>query len=160
MPKKLVIELDGGQHSTQKAYDEQRDQFLRERGYQVLRFWNSKVFENCYGVLESILAALQDDATKVSEIPPPSPPTHHSPLEVESERQGPQPAGDPVGRRQSKDASPKLSRSPVSTPPQGGSDWTVERAKAYLDKLPPDVADLFPDRLVDSELGEIPEGGR
>ena len=25
--------------------------------------------------------------------------------------------------------------------------------------LPPDVADLFPDRLVDSELGEIPEGG-
>ena len=24
--------------------------------------------------------------------------------------------------------------------------------------LPPDVADLFPDRLVDSELGEIPEG--
>ena len=157
MPKKLVIELDGGQHSTQKAYDEHRDKFLRERGYQVLRFWNSKVFENCYWVLESILAALQDDATKVSESPP-SPSTHHSPLEVESERQGPQPAGEPVGRRQSKDASPKLSRSPVSTPPQGGSDWTVERAKAYLDKIPPDIADLFPDRLVDSELGEIPEG--
>ena len=26
--------------------------------------------------------------------------------------------------------------------------------------LPKDVADLFPDRLVDSELGEIPEGWR
>ena len=166
MPKKLVIELDGGQHSTQKAYDEQRDKFLRERGYRVLRFWNSKVFENCYGVLESILAALQDDATKVSENPPsPSshhssqtPQTYHSPLEGESERQGPQPAADPVGGRQSKGASPKLSRSPVSNPSRGESDWTVKRAKAYLDKLPPDVANLFPDRLVDSELGEIPEG--
>ena len=24
--------------------------------------------------------------------------------------------------------------------------------------LPPDIADMFPDRLVESELGEIPEG--
>ena len=157
MPKKLVIELDGGQHSTQKAYDEQRDQFLKERGYRVLRFWNSVVFENCYGVLESILAALQDDATKVSESPP-SPSPNHSSLEGESERQGPQPAGEPVGGRQSKGTNPKLSRNPVSTPLPGGSDWTVERAKAYLERMPPDVVDLFPDQLVDSELGEIPEG--
>ena len=157
MPKKLVIELDGGQHSTQKAYDEHRDQFLTERGYRVLRFWNSMVFENCYGVLESILVALQDDATKVSESPP-SPSPNHSPLEGESERQGPQPAGEPVGGRQSKGASPKLSRSPVSTPPPGGNDWTVERAKAYLERMPPEIADLFPDRFVPSELGEIPKG--
>ena len=45
-----------------------------------------------------------------------------------------------------------------ATPPQGGSDWTVERARAYLDSMIPEVADLFPDRLVDSELGPIPEG--
>ena len=44
------------------------------------------------------------------------------------------------------------------TPPQGGSDWTVERARAYLDGMDPGIAALFPDRFVDSELGEVPEG--
>ena len=38
------------------------------------------------------------------------------------------------------------------------SEWTVERARAYLDAMDPQIADLFPDRLVDSELGEIPKG--
>ena len=38
------------------------------------------------------------------------------------------------------------------------AEWTVERARAYLDAMDPQIADLFPDRLVDSELGEIPEG--
>ena len=141
MTKKLVVELDGGQHSTQKAYDEHRDQILRDRGFRVMRFWNSMVFENYYGVLESILAALQEDPLEGSECAPP----HHSPLAGESGRQGPQPAGEPAGGRQ-------------RTPPPGGSDWTVERAKAYLDQMPPEIAALFPDRLVDSELGEIPEG--
>ena len=37
-------------------------------------------------------------------------------------------------------------------------EWTVERARAYLAAMDPQIADLFPDRLVDSELGEIPEG--
>ncbi len=38
------------------------------------------------------------------------------------------------------------------------SEWTVERVRAYLDALDPQIVDLFPDRLVDSELGKIPEG--
>ena len=41
---------------------------------------------------------------------------------------------------------------------QGGTDWSVERAHAYLDRMDPDIAGLFPDRFVDSELGPIPEG--
>ena len=36
--------------------------------------------------------------------------------------------------------------------------WTVERARAYLDAMDLRIVDLFPDRLVDSELGNIPEG--
>ena len=44
------------------------------------------------------------------------------------------------------------------TPPQGGSDWTVERARAYLDSMDPEIAAMFPNRFVDSELGKIPEG--
>ena len=40
----------------------------------------------------------------------------------------------------------------------GGRDWSVERARAYLDQMDPKIAALFPDRFVDSELGEIPAG--
>ncbi len=95
---------------------------------------------------------------------------NHSPLEGESARQGRSPQarrwGDEKG---SKAASlsgrghpPPHQPSPVgsasATPPQGGSDWTVERARAYLDNMDEEIAALFPDRLVDSELGPIPEG--
>ena len=41
---------------------------------------------------------------------------------------------------------------------QGGRDWTVERARAYLDEMDPSIAALFPDHFVDSELGEVPAG--
>ena len=34
----------------------------------------------------------------------------------------------------------------------------MERARAFLDSMDKDIVELFPDRLVDSELGEIPEG--
>ena len=37
-------------------------------------------------------------------------------------------------------------------------EWTVERARAYLDAMDPQIASLFPDRLVGSELGQIPDG--
>ncbi len=43
-------------------------------------------------------------------------------------------------------------------PSQGGSDWSVERARAYLDSMDPDIVARFPDSLVDSELGPIPVG--
>ena len=46
----------------------------------------------------------------------------------------------------------------AATPPQGGSDWSVERARAYLDGMDPGVAALFPDRFEDSELGAVPAG--
>ena len=40
----------------------------------------------------------------------------------------------------------------------GGNEWTPERARAYLDNMDEEVAALFPDSFIDSELGEIPEG--
>jgi very-short-patch-repair endonuclease len=52
--KRLVIELDGGQHSTNKAKDQKRDAFLVDKGFTVLRFWNNDVFENLDAVLEMI----------------------------------------------------------------------------------------------------------
>jgi len=55
---KLIIELDGGQHSQQQAHDHRRDVYLHEQGYRVLRFWNNEVFENLDGVIETILQSL------------------------------------------------------------------------------------------------------
>ncbi len=118
LSRKLIIELDGGHHAKENDYDEERDRFLQNEGYRVMRFWNNEILESCMGVLEKVFDAL--------EFPPPPP--------------------------------------EAATPPQGGSDgevssgWTIERARAYLDKMDPSIAALFPDRFVDSELGEIPEG--
>ena len=122
LSQKLLIEVDGGYHVQRKDYDERRDHFLRNEGYRVLRFWNNEVFEDCFGVLERVYAALEG---------PPPPPE-------------------------------------AATPPRGGSDgggegeqgrgWTRECARAYLDKMEPSIAGLFPDHFVDSELGEIPAG--
>jgi len=58
MPEKLLVELDGGGHAERKSEDRERDEFLRRRGYRVLRFWNTEVFENLHGVLEKISEAL------------------------------------------------------------------------------------------------------
>jgi very-short-patch-repair endonuclease len=53
----LVIELDGGQHAEAIGYDRQRDRYLAERGYRVLRIWNHDVDQNIEGVLETVLRA-------------------------------------------------------------------------------------------------------
>ncbi|MHB8058731.1 MAG: endonuclease domain-containing protein [Desulfuromonadaceae bacterium] len=52
--KKIVVELDGGQHAEKIEYDERRDACLRTNGFTVLRFWNNDVIENIEGVLEVI----------------------------------------------------------------------------------------------------------
>lgn len=51
---KIVIELDGGQHAQQAAYDAARTAFLESKGYAVLRFWNNDVMEALDGVCEQI----------------------------------------------------------------------------------------------------------
>jgi len=50
----LVIELDGGQHSSSTAYDAERTATLVLHGYAVLRFWNNDVLGNIDGVLRVI----------------------------------------------------------------------------------------------------------
>jgi very-short-patch-repair endonuclease len=56
---KLIVEVDGGQHQENAAYDQRRDIWLRGQGYRVLRFWNHDVLQQTEAVLEAIrLAAL------------------------------------------------------------------------------------------------------
>ncbi len=51
--KKLIIELDGGQHN-ENTYDIKRDKWLVSQGFRVLRFWNFEIFNNLEGVLEVV----------------------------------------------------------------------------------------------------------
>ena len=55
--KRLIIELDGGQHADNPR-DVIRDAYLMQEGYRVLRFWNNDVLSNRDGVLLTILDAL------------------------------------------------------------------------------------------------------
>jgi very-short-patch-repair endonuclease len=66
--RKLVIELDGGQHGVEahSVADSKRDAYMRANGYRVLRFWNNDVMQDADGVLEVIAEAL-------SVSPPPTP---------------------------------------------------------------------------------------
>jgi very-short-patch-repair endonuclease len=56
LEKKIIIELDGGQHSApeRKEYDRERDNWLEKEGYKVLRFWNNDVLLNIKRALEVI----------------------------------------------------------------------------------------------------------
>jgi very-short-patch-repair endonuclease len=60
LEKRLVIEIDGGQHAEDALYDRRRDDWLRAQDFIVLRFWNHDVLNNITGVLERILQTLQN----------------------------------------------------------------------------------------------------
>ncbi len=53
LEKKVIIELDGGQHGLGPD-DEIRVEWLRAEGYKVLRFWDNQVLSDLEGVLETI----------------------------------------------------------------------------------------------------------
>jgi len=58
LERKLVIELDGGQHAETASADNERMRFLQVAGFRVLRFWNNQVFQETEAVIETIMAAL------------------------------------------------------------------------------------------------------
>lgn len=57
--KRLIVELDAGQHAEQTNYDAERDAWLCHQGFTVLRFWNNDVLKNIEGVMELIVKSLQ-----------------------------------------------------------------------------------------------------
>lgn len=56
---KLMIEIDGGQHAEQVAYDEARTRDLDAAGFTVLRFWNNEVLQQTEAVLTAIWQRLE-----------------------------------------------------------------------------------------------------
>lgn len=55
---KLVIEVDGGQHSPER--EDERTRMIEAEGYRIIRFWNNEVIGNPQGVWTAIEAALLD----------------------------------------------------------------------------------------------------
>jgi very-short-patch-repair endonuclease len=56
--KKLIIELDGGQHLEAIAYDKHRTEKLNSLGFHVLRYWNNDVLCRTDAVLQDIVQYL------------------------------------------------------------------------------------------------------
>jgi very-short-patch-repair endonuclease len=58
--KRLIIELDGGHHNDDETAKRDRDRqlWLEQEGYRVVRFWNSEITGNLTAVLERIYVEL------------------------------------------------------------------------------------------------------
>ena len=70
---KIVIELDGSQHyqDNEKKKDEQRDTFLENLGYKVLRYSNLDIQRNFRGVCMDVLKHLPTSSASPCSAPSP-----------------------------------------------------------------------------------------
>jgi very-short-patch-repair endonuclease len=58
LEKKLIVEVDGGQHTEKVDYETERIAWLESQGFRVLRFWNNEVLKEIEVVKEVIAEAL------------------------------------------------------------------------------------------------------
>lgn len=58
----LVIEVDGGQHAADAAYDARRTAILNHHGFRVERFWNDDVLTNLDGVLKRLATVVSTNS--------------------------------------------------------------------------------------------------
>lgn len=58
--KRLILEIDGGHHNEDDVaeHDRNRQQWLENEGYRVIRFWNSDIAADLNAVLERIYVEL------------------------------------------------------------------------------------------------------
>lgn len=63
---KLIVELDGGQHSEMINNDAKRSAVLQSNGFRVLRVWNAEIFTNMEGVIDAVLAELDRGSSSPS----------------------------------------------------------------------------------------------
>ena len=62
--RRLIIELDGGQHAEQQEQEAARTAYLTAQGYRVIRFWHEQVNRALDDVLEAIYAGLTDSESR------------------------------------------------------------------------------------------------
>lgn len=68
LERRLVVELDGGQHAEAVAYDAARMAYLEILRYRVLRFWNNDALDNTEEVLAVILDMLAHPSPQCSPL--------------------------------------------------------------------------------------------
>ena len=54
--EKIIVEIDGGQHNQNEniKYDKNRNKYLENLGYKVVRFWNNEIDDNIEGVYRKL----------------------------------------------------------------------------------------------------------
>ena len=68
LDRRLVIEVDGGQHGLQIEEDTIRTEWLQQQGYQVLRFWNNDILQNPMGVWDKIVGVINSPSPQPSPV--------------------------------------------------------------------------------------------
>ena len=63
---RLIVEVDGSQHADQAAYDNRRDAFFRQQGFEVMRFPANLPFVD----LQSVVEAIYNRVTELSALTP------------------------------------------------------------------------------------------
>ena len=77
---RIIIEVDGGQHAAGNKKDRERDTYLKQYGFKVLRFWNNEVLQNT----NAVLAVIRENC--LSHPPPLSSPARVEELKKSRER--------------------------------------------------------------------------
>ncbi len=60
LQKRVIVELDGAHHLSQKQEDQKRTEFLMEQEFSIIRFWNAQVEQEPEAVLERIVSTLEN----------------------------------------------------------------------------------------------------
>jgi len=66
LERRVILELDGGQHAELAEADQKRTEWLKEQGFRVLRFWNHEVWKDWDAIEQVLWEALEAG-------PPPQP---------------------------------------------------------------------------------------
>ena len=71
--KNLIIELDGRQHLGQEhiLYDKERTEYLNKAGFNVVRYYNTDIFNNIESVLEHLKTELEKTPSSAFQAPSP-----------------------------------------------------------------------------------------
>ncbi|MBI5806458.1 DUF559 domain-containing protein [candidate division TA06 bacterium] len=62
--QRLVVEIDGGIHETQKDYDNMRENALKKNGLRIIRFSNQEVINNIDLVIQKLKIYVREILTR------------------------------------------------------------------------------------------------
>lgn len=71
LERKLVLELDGGQHAERVEADAFRTRWLEQQGYRVVRFWNHQPFQEWDAIEQELWRLLTEEGSTPHPSSPP-----------------------------------------------------------------------------------------